>query len=105
MDARIFIYALITAVGSSIPTAPARAQDGDRIEEILPAGVGLFEFQSITLQEFLGMMKVMGLRVSTGESIGDKHYIRSRARRSWRERGIFWRGLMCRSRTSPCTFN
>ena len=76
MDARIFICALITAVGSSILTAPARAQDGDRIEEILPAGVGLFEFQSITLQEFIGMMKVMGLRTSTGESIGDKHYIR-----------------------------
>ena len=76
MDARIFICALITAVGSSILTASARAQDGDRIEEILPAGVGLFEFQSITLQEFIGMMKVMGLRVNTGESIGDKHYIR-----------------------------
>ena len=76
MDARIFICALITAVGSSILTAPAQAQDGDRIEEILPAGVGLFEFQSITLQEFIGMMKVMGLRVNTGESIGDKHYIR-----------------------------
>ena len=42
MDARIFICALITAVGSSILTAPARAQNGDRIEEILPAGVGLF---------------------------------------------------------------
>ena len=76
MNARIFICALITAVSSSILTAPARAQDGDRIEEILPAGVGLFEFQSITLQEFIGMMKVMGLRVNTGESIGDKHYIR-----------------------------
>ena len=76
MDARIFICALITAVGSSILTAPAQAQNGDRIEEILPAGVGLFEFQSITLQEFIGMMKVMGLRVNTGESIGDKHYIR-----------------------------
>ena len=76
MAARIFICALITAVSSSILTAPAQAQDGDRIEEILPAGVGLFEFQSITLQEFIGMMKVMGLRVSTGESIGGKHYIR-----------------------------
>ena len=76
MDARIFICALITAVGSSILTAPARAQDGDRIEEILPAGVGLFEFQSITLQEFIGMLKVMGIRTDTGESIGGKHYIR-----------------------------
>ena len=76
MNARIFICALITAVGISILTAPAQAQNGDRIEEILPAGVGLFEFQSITLQEFIGMMKVMGLRVSTGESIGGKHYIR-----------------------------
>ena len=66
MNARIFICALITAVGSSILTAPARAQDGDRIEEILPAGVGLFEFQSITLQEFIGMMKVMGVRTNTG---------------------------------------
>lgn len=76
MNARIFICALITAVSSSILTAPVRAQEGDRIEEILPAGVGLFEFQSITLQEFIGMMKVMGLRVSTGESIGGEHYIR-----------------------------
>ena len=76
MDARIFICALITAVGSSILTAPARAQDGDRIEEILPPKVGLFEFQSITFQEFIGMMKVVGLRTSTGESIGGKHYIR-----------------------------
>ena len=76
MNARIFICALITAVGSSILTAPARAQDGDRIEEILPAGVGLFEFQSITLQEFIGMLKVMGVKTNTGESIGDKHYIR-----------------------------
>lgn len=76
MNARIFICALITAVGISILTAPAQAQNGDRIEEILPSGVGLFEFQSITLQEFIGMMKVMGLRVSTGESIGGKHYIR-----------------------------
>ncbi len=83
MNARIFICALITAVGSSILIAPAQAQDGERIEEILPAieeilptGVGLFEFQSITLQEFIGMMKVMGLRANTGESIGDQHYIR-----------------------------
>ena len=76
MDARIFICALITAVGSSILAAPARAQDGNRIEEILPAGVGLFEFQSITLQEFIGMLKVMGIRTDTGESIGGKHYIR-----------------------------
>ena len=76
MDARIFICALITAVGSSILTAPVRAQDGDRIEEILPAGVGLFEFQSITLQEFIGMLKVMGVKTNTGESIGGKHYIR-----------------------------
>ena len=56
MDARIFICALVTVVGSSILTAPARAQDGDRIEEILPAGVGLFEFQSITLQEFIAFI-------------------------------------------------
>lgn len=76
MNARIFICALITAVGSSILTAPARAQNGDRIEEILPAGVGLFEFQSITLQEFIGMLKVMDIRPNTGESIGGKHYIR-----------------------------
>ena len=76
MNARIFICALITAVSSSILTAPVRAQDGDRIEEILPAGVGLFEFQSVTLQEFIGMLKVMGIRTSTGESIGGKHYIR-----------------------------
>ena len=76
MDARIFICALITAVGSSILIAPVQAQDGERIEEILPAGVGLFEFQSITLQEFIGMLKVMGVRTNMGESIGDKHYIR-----------------------------
>ena len=76
MDARIFICALITAVGSSILTAPARAQDGDRIEEILPPKVGIFEFQSITIQEFMGMLKVMGVRTNMGESIGGKHYIR-----------------------------
>lgn len=76
MDTRIFICALITAVGSSILTAPVQAQDEDRIEDILPPKVGLFEFQSITLQEFIGMMKVMGLRTDTGESIGGKHYIR-----------------------------
>ena len=76
MDARIFICALITAVCGSILAAPARAQDGDRIEEILPPKVGIFEFQSITIQEFMGMLKVMGVRTNMGESIGGKHYIR-----------------------------
>ena len=76
MAARIFICALITAVCGSILAAPARAQDEDRIKEILPAEVGLFEFQSITLQEFIGMLKVMGVRTNMGESIGGKHYIR-----------------------------
>ena len=76
MDARIFICALITAVCGSILAAPARAQDGDRIEEILPPKVGIFEFQSITIQEFMGMLKVMGIRTNMGESIGGKHYIR-----------------------------
>ena len=76
MDARIFICALITAVCGSILAAPARAQDEDRIEEILPPKVGIFEFQSITIQEFMGMLKVMGVRTNMGESIGGKHYIR-----------------------------
>ena len=76
MDARIFICALITAVCGSILAAPAGAQDEDRIEEILPPKVGIFEFQSITIQEFMGMLKVMGVRTNMGESIGGKHYIR-----------------------------
>ena len=54
MDARIFICALIAAVGSSILTAPAQAQGGDRIEEILPPESDCLSFKALRCKNSLG---------------------------------------------------